>query len=454
MARGKRLYNERYGSNKNREQQPAMKRILLAAIGSLGDIHPMIAIGLALQSRGYEIVFATSSYYHKRLEQFGFTVRTLRPDSINPTDTDMLASLMDLRLGTGRLMRDYIFANIKDTYDDLFDFSEDVDAILVTELVYAGRLVAEVRGIPWAFLALSPGTFFSVHDMPVLPGAEGFSFLTKFGPLVNEALIGLGKLSCVTWPAPYHSLRRSLGLPPQDNPIFKAKFSPHLVLAAFSSVLGRPQPDWPASAVLSGFAYHYSVPDLFDLDKQANNNKLAKFLESGEPPIIFTLGSAAMFVPGDFYHESLEAARRLNRRAIFLMGQNALFEDLPDTMLAVDYLPFQDVFPHAAAIVHQGGVGTSAQALRAGKPTLCVPFSHDQPDNAARLERLGASLSLPRKKYRAAAVADRLSKLLDGQANSHVVRAAEVAALIRADDRERDGAERAADSILQMITDG
>src|SRR5208283_4678245 len=114
--------------------------------------------------------------------------------------------------------------------------------------------------------------------------------------------------------------------------------------------------------------------DLFDADKTANCQKLEAFLAQGSAPIVFTLGSAAMFAPGTFYEESLKAAKTLNCRAVFLMGQNPLFAQLPETMLAFDYIPFQNIFPHASVIVHQGGIGTSAQALRSGKPTLCVPY--------------------------------------------------------------------------------
>jgi hypothetical protein len=174
---------------------------------------------------------------------------------------------MDLQKGTGLLLKDYIFANIRDTYEDLSKMAVGVEAILVSELVYAGRLVAETKSIPWAFLALAPSSFFSVYDMPVLPGREPFAVLHKLGPAFNKLLIAFGKWTCSTWPEPYHRLRHELGLPPQDNPIFYAKYSPYLVLAAFSSAVGRQQKDWPVSAIITGFAYHDSVPDLFDNER-------------------------------------------------------------------------------------------------------------------------------------------------------------------------------------------
>jgi UDP:flavonoid glycosyltransferase YjiC (YdhE family) len=422
-----------------------LSRILLATIGSLGDLHPMIAIGLALKSRGHEVVFATSDYYRNRLQKLGFITYTLRPDEIKPTDEAMLAKLMDLRWGTEVLIKDYVFPHIRDTYEDLTKFAAGADAIVVSELVYAGRLVAEIRLIPWAFLALAPSSFFSAYDMPVLPGREPFAVLHKLGPWFNKLLIGLGSWICSSWPNPYHRLRAELGLPPQGNPIFNAKYSPYLVLAAFSDVIGKRQKDWPASALITGFAYHDSVPDLFDADKLTNSQRLNSFLSAAEAPIVFTLGSAAMFAPGDFYEQSLEAAKLLNRRAVFLMGQNPLFADLPSNMVAFDYLPFQDIFPYAAAIVHQGGIGTSAQALRFGKPTLCVPYSHDQPDNARRLESLGTSMTLTRQNYSAARVANLLAKLLADQ--SIATKAKEVAQKMQPE----DGANVAADLIEQMI---
>ena len=422
-----------------------MSRILLAVIGSLGDIHPMIAIGLALQKRGHQITFATSEVYRGRLEKLGFKFERLRPDNIRPDDSELLARLMDLTEGTGRLLRDQIFAYIRDTYEDLCRIGADADGIVVSELVYAGRLLAESKNIPWAFLALSPSTFFSAYDMPVLPGREAFSVLHKFGPRCNKFLIDIGQWNCASWSKIYHQLRRELSLPLVGNPIFYAKYSPYLVLAAFSPLLGAKQPDWPASTVQTGFAYHDSVPDLFDQAKVESAIKLRHFLEAGDAPLVFTLGSAAMFAPGKFYEESLEAAHMLNRRAVFLMGQNALFENLPSSMIALDYAPFQDIFPHASAVVHQGGIGTCAQALRFGKPTLCVPYSHDQPDNAQRLMKLGTSLTLKRKDYRAALGADKLKLLTTEPAFSQ--RAQEAARLMKSE----NGADKAADEIEKML---
>lgn len=157
--------------------------------------------------------------------------------------------------------------------------------------------------------------------------------------------------------------------------------------------------------------------------------ELKQFLDVGEPPIVFTLGSAAVLDPGNFYQESIQAAKQLNRRAVLLIGKNPPPENLSEDILAVNYAPYSQIFPHACAIVHQGGIGTTAQALRAGRPTLVMPYSHDQPDNAAWVERLGTSRTIPRKQYSAPQAAKELSKLLNN--SSYAIKAAEAAGIIK-----------------------
>ncbi len=146
---------------------------------------------------------------------------------------------------------------------------------------------------------------------------------------------------------------------------------------------------------------------------------LTEFLDAGEPPIVFTLGSAAVMDARDFFEESAKAARILNRRAVLLYG---IFNEPPKlvesgkkkqlNIIAFDYAPFSRIFPRAAGVVHQGGVGTTAQVLRAGVPHLIMPYSHDQPDNAARCERLGVARTIDREKYKAEAAAKELRELL------------------------------------------
>lgn len=219
-----------------------------------------------------------------------------------------------------------------------------------------------------------------------------------------------GKRLFWPWVRPVQDLRRSLGLPAaKRHPLFEGQHSPSLVLALFSEALAAPQPDWPTATLQTGFCM---LPASCEppLDES-----LEAFLAAGAAPLVFTLGSAAVMSPGRFFHESLRAARILGMRAVFITGrdQDTPFpEGLPEGSLAVEYASFRRLFPQAALIVHQAGIGTTAQVMLSGRPSLAVPFSHDQPDNARRLERIGAARVLPISRYRAEKAAAFISQAL------------------------------------------
>jgi UDP:flavonoid glycosyltransferase YjiC (YdhE family) len=117
---------------------------------------------------------------------------------------------------------------------------------------------------------------------------------------------------------------------------------------------------------------------------------------------VFTLGSAAVLAAGDFYEQSSRAAIRLGVRAVLLIGndqRNLPHTPLPESICVAKYAPYSGLFPRAALVVHQGGVGTTAQCLRAGRPMLIMPYSHDQPDNARRMRRMGVARVIQRAHY-------------------------------------------------------
>jgi rhamnosyltransferase subunit B len=208
----------------------------------------------------------------------------------------------------------------------------------------------------------------------------------------------------------------------------------------FSPTFATPQPDWPANTVQSGFTFY---------DDSQRNAELPPALESffanGKPPIVFTLGSAAVMEPGRFYDESIQAAKLLNHRAVLLVGKNSPPENLTDEIMAVEYAPYSQIFSRACAIAHQGGIGTTAQALRAGRPMLVMPYSHDQPDNAARVERLGVALKISRQQYLAKRAAEKLRELLENP--TYAAKAAKIGQIIQAE----NGVSAACDAIEQKL---
>jgi UDP:flavonoid glycosyltransferase YjiC (YdhE family) len=288
-------------------------------------------------------------------------------------------------------------------------------------------------------------SFFSVHDLPVFPPAPWVKRLERV-PGVAAALVGMARRVIGGWGEAVYELRGELGLPRGGDPIFEGQHSPRLVLALFSRVLAEPRPDWPASVRITG-AIPYNGPDA----RRPLSPELEAFLAAGPPPVVFTLGSSAVGAPGDFYRESVAAVRRLGVRAVLLVGphaENRALGTLPAGVRLEDFAPHAALFPRASAVVHQGGAGTLHQALRAGRPTLVVPFAHDQPDNAHRVERLGVSRTLRPARYRAGRVEKELKWLLEDP--GYAGRAGMVAERVRGE----DGVGAACDAIEEVLAAG
>jgi UDP:flavonoid glycosyltransferase YjiC (YdhE family) len=205
-------------------------------------------------------------------------------------------------------------------------------------------------------------------------------------------------------------LRQDLGLARSKHPLFQGQHSPHAVLALFSSALAQPQRDWPPQTHITGFSFfdqhglHNDATDELPADLEA-------FLNRGEAPLVFTLGSAAVMDPRQFFTVSRELARQLGRRAVLLTGTGSSEANDANTHVA-DYVPFGKLLPRVAAVVHHGGIGTTAQTLRAGKPALVVAIAHDQYDNGARLQRLGLGAVLSRSQYKLAKALPAMRNLL------------------------------------------
>jgi rhamnosyltransferase subunit B len=384
------------------------KRILLATIGSLGDLHPMLALGLELRRRGHAVTVASTSYYRDTVEALGVDFQQLRPNW-DPTDRDLIAQCEDLKSGPEVLFRRLVLPHLREMYADLLAAAKadgGADVLIAGDLVFAAPLVAEMLSLRWASAILSPTSFFSAYDPSLLVNLPGVYRLRNAGWAVNRAILSLGKLTARHWWAPVRDLRRELGLRTGSDPLFRDKFSSRLVLALFSSALAKPQRDWPPQTLQPGFVF---LENGFDKRSDWRSPELIDFLARGKAPVVFTLGSTAVHNPGKFYEVSLAAARRVGKRAILLGAKEKL--EAPDG-IALPYAPYAEVFPHAVAIVHQGGSGTCGQALRAGKPQLIVPYGWDQPDNGARVARLGAGLSLERIRYTEESAAAALERLL------------------------------------------
>jgi UDP:flavonoid glycosyltransferase YjiC (YdhE family) len=383
-----------------------MSTILLSTWGSYGDLFPYLALAIRLKQLGHAPIVATCPFYRDIVERAGVGFHPVPPD-VDPTNDTLLARVMDPARGSEVVVRELAAAHVRAAFDATRTAARDADAIVTHPVAFAGPLVARALGRPWLSVALAPTTFFSIHDLPLLPPAPGLMRLMRSTTVTARAFMGLARRVTRSWTAPARELARELRLPDAGDPLYEGQYSPFGTLALYSPVLGGPQPDWPPHTTITGFVFHDQEPTL--------DAALQAFLDEGEPPIVFTLGSSAVGAPGAFYDESARAAETLGRRAVLLVGKYSAAPTGPRArgVFAAAYAPHAALFARAAAVVHHGGVGTLAQALRAGRPMLVVPHAHDQPDNAFRAARLGVARVLDARRYTAARVERHLRALLD-----------------------------------------
>jgi rhamnosyltransferase subunit B len=430
----------------NSERLSGGKRIVLSTFGSFGDIHPYIAIALELKARGHSPVIATSEVYREKMDAAGIEFFPVRPDVPSydqPEEITKLASdLVDPTGGMEKVI--HLFTrDLQVVYEDLNAGVEGADLLLTHPLPLVGPIVAQKRGLPWISSVLAPISFFSAYDPMVPPQFPALYHLLKLSPVVGRLFrkVAAHKLEKIM--EPVYRLRAQLGLPRGNQPLLDGQHSPTLVLALFSSVFGKPQPDWPPNTRVTGFPF-YDRRDYFD--EVAPDPRLLEFLDDGEPPIVFTLGSSAFWLADNFYHDSIEAARALGRRALLLIGhERNRPRNLSKDVAAFEYAPFSEVFHRALAIVHSGGVGTTAQGLHAGRPVLVIPHAHDQFDNAARIVRQGCGRAIARPRYNAPTATRELKALLSS--TDYFRNAAAVGRLVQSE----HGAGVAADEIEKVL---
>ena len=417
-----------------------MARILLTSWGSFGDVYPYVGLAFALKDRGHHPVLATAEFYRPLVESLGFEFYPMGP-TIDPSDHATIGRVLDPVRGADALIKEVLMPSLDADYAALDVAAERADVMVTHPITFAAPIVAQARRLPWVSTVLAPMSFFSATDIPVLAPAPYLATLDRFGSWYGRVLRRFARVSTRRWMTPVFDLRRHLELPAGGHPLFEGQFSPTLTLALFSRVLASPQADWPANVVVTGSIF-YNGPELLQPE-------LEEFLNAGPAPVVFTLGSSAVAAAGRFYEESLDALRRLHVRGVLLTGgfeRNVPRDAASADTFVVDRAPHQLLFPRAAAVVHPGGAGTLAQALRAGRPMLVVPHAHDQPDNAARVTRLGVARTVRQHRYRGPRVARELAQMLS-DTRVHA-RAEEAGAIVRSE-RGAGAAAAALDALIQ-----
>lgn len=411
-------------------------RVLLITLGSHGDTHPYMAIARELQQRGHEAVLLTNPYFQKQIERAGLRFAPIG-DNFDIAEAMATPGVMDPMKGARVVLKELTLPHVPQFYHStqrlLAEFKPD--AAVIHPICFGAHWACDQAGVPVVAGILAPIGWMESDD-PIVFGPWRSH---NPSPWLSRLDAWVGRLSIrFMLDGPLNRIRRELGLPKSRDFLVREFVRPGLNLGLWSSRFRGPAKGDPEGSVICGFPW-------FDAhhDHEHDWTAIEEFLNAGEPPLVFTLGTAAVHVPGhDFYACALEAARLLGRRAVLLIGKEeyrARLGTLPDGVRAFAYAPFSKLLPRAAATVHHGGIGSTAQGLKSGRPTVIVPLAHDQFDNAARAKRLGISETLFFKRVTGPGLAKSLRMVLESKDAGE--RAKRIAVEIRAENGARAAVE-------------
>ena len=387
-----------------------MSHILLLPVGSAGDVFPFIWLGRQLLARGHRVTMITACLFEKSARRAGLEFIGLG------TEKEFEDIQRDARIWKPYRATQFVFdfsgKSAMRTYREIEKISKDdpPSLMLGSLLAFGGRLAREKLGIPLLSVHLQPSVLISMYETPIfLSGAPWISRLPRWMKRLVFSFPNPADLNAKPW---IKLACRELGIPPPRSVFREWWHSPDGTLLLFPDWFASPQPDWP----VGHFQHTFPLEDL--AEEQKLDPSLVTFLEAGEPPIVFTPGSANVQAQR-FFEVALQAVMRMKRRAVFVTRElSQLPSPLPPEVMAVEYAPFSTLLRSAAAFVHHGGIGTLSQGFAAGVPQLLMPMAHDQPDNEHRLRRSGAGYGLVPKKFTVERVTTALDELLHSDAIS------------------------------------
>jgi len=389
-----------------------MARIVITTFGSSGDINPYVALGLGLRSRGHDIVFAVEDGFREVVASAGFSVHHLTGDAMSalgPHLDELLGKTNPLK-SMHVLVEDYLVPTLRPRIRDLLAACEGADLLVASASQIAAEFVADLTGIPLVTVTLTPITVPSAY---IEPQPQPFTLPHRLQRVANRASWALGTyLVGRIFDPPVNRVRAEYGLRSYKHWMYTgaSNTAARLVAVAVSPAFCPPPPDWPPFVRETGFLF-WDRPSAWHAPEE-----LSAFFAAPAPVVAISTGSVSLDTAtafGAFYRDSISGVRAAEARALVIGAPREVLPDpLPADVLALPFVPFSEVYPRCAAVIHHGGIGTTAQALRAGAPQLIVPWAVDQFWTAAQVQRIGAGRTVQRRAYTATRAGAALRDLL------------------------------------------
>ena len=409
--------------------------LVIATLGTRGNVQPYVAVGKELKRRGQQITVATHEDYRTLVESNGLSFRGVCGSYRKILSSKAGQRWINSSRNPIRFIRGFrkLFEPFaEDWVNDLDAALDDADGVIVNAVAAPALVALETRRTPRVILFTSPSV---PSGMIGISGLARIPFITSWVErnmykVVLDQAWSVGKAAQARYLAK-HDLR----LPP--HPLWKENIRREIGhLHLFSEAIVPRPDDWPKCAEVTGFCF---------LDAQQNwepSKELTHFINSGPPPIYATYGSQSGMDPATLSSITIEALRSIGQRGVIGIKRDKLpsMKESEDIFF-IDDVAYEWLFPKMAAIVHYGGVGTASAVLRAGKPSVVTPFFSDQHFWANQMAKLGVSRA-PISKHHLSSkrLANELRCLIAEP--SYARRAQEIAREIQAGDGVRRTADR------------
>lgn len=419
-----------------------MSRIVISTVGSTGDLLPFIALGQGLKTRGHSVLFAVSATMHPTIQKAGLDVIECGP-ALGEQDARLRPEVFEgnkpFRQGQ-IMMLEWLIPPLAAAYAQLLHACKGADLLIATTIQFAAPMVHEKLGLHWISVSLSASQFPTDYESPILWPSSSMVFMNRLGWWTAKTVLRKSFLPAL------NRVRVRLGFRPLKGAPVIDDLSSELILLASSPHFSPPRPDWDARVKMTGFWFYDGQEQI----EWQPGEELRKFIDHGEKPVVLSLGSMVEKDPERTVQLHAEAVTRLKRRLIIQQGWARLDTAKLGALLnsgqviGAGFLPHDWLFSHAAAVIHHGGAGTTARALRHGCPMLLEPHGFDQPYNARRIGELHAGVVIPAHRVTQRELERKLPVVFSAETRSNVERLGRKI-------REENGVGKACELIEEII---